>query len=430
MRFFRKPAPLLLLLTLPAAALASPKASAGRNQIVDEGSTVKLDGAGSSDRQGRPLSFDWYQTRGPDVAFGPGDTSKIAFAAPSLPNNEPVALGFRLGVDAGDGKASFDEVFVVVLNRNTAPQAGLEAPGAADRADAVVASAAGSTDRDGDDLRFLWSQTAGPPVRLSGLESAQTVVSFGPLPRGVATPYRVTLRCRVSDGLGGASDAQTVLLVDDAFQKTLQGLGLKTPDAKPDLLAQQMEWGRDDLRRQRMAAVLEAELATSAQAREKKDLRAARRSAINALGIDPSSPRAVETALAADAQEQAAFFERLRRGHAAFIDRDYLSAIRAYSAAAETERANRLTPSLLNVCVAALETQAAASFRPVQTVKLTRPARDPAGSHQLYTEGLMLYANGRLREATAAWKRAVDLDRDNKFAVNAYQRVIAELSPR
>jgi hypothetical protein len=412
----------------PPVAAGAVTAVAGPNQVVADGAPVTLDASRSADRAGRPLRFDWYQFRGPDVKLRGADRSKPTFVAPRLNNNTPVTLGFRLAADAGDGKPSLDDVYVIVLHKNAAPSARIEAPGAADRGDAVVVSAAASTDPDHDDLRFLWTQTDGPAVRFAGVETARTVITFGPLPRGWSYPYRVSLRCRVTDGAGASTVDDTVMLVDDAFQKTLKGLGLKTPDPAPNLLAQQMEWGRADARRARVSAVLSAELDASRAAQERGDAGVARGAALTALGIDPASKEARDAAVGLDDAEEMSFAGRLRKGHAAFVERDYLAALRAYGDAAQTRPANKVTPELSAACLSALELQSA---RPTPATHSARAAaHDPAGSHQLYTEGLVYYASGRLREAVDTWKRAVDLDRDNKFAINAYQRVLAELPPR
>lgn len=81
--------------------LAPPVANAGAAQSVREGTTVRLDGAGSYDACQTLLSFFWEQVSGPSVTLSDSATSRPTFTAPTV-GSAGTALVFRLTVDDGD----------------------------------------------------------------------------------------------------------------------------------------------------------------------------------------------------------------------------------------------------------------------------------------------------------------------------------------
>jgi len=88
-----------------------PTADAGANQTAEEETMVTLDGDGSSDPDGDPLTYSWLQTGGPNVTLTDTDTATPEFTATDV--DSPTDLTFELTVD--DGEASDTDTTVVTV---------------------------------------------------------------------------------------------------------------------------------------------------------------------------------------------------------------------------------------------------------------------------------------------------------------------------
>jgi peptidoglycan/xylan/chitin deacetylase (PgdA/CDA1 family) len=87
-----------------------PVASAGSAQTVSAGSTVQLDGSGSSDPNGDPLTYQWTQTGGPAVTLSSGTVVAPTFTAPTSAST----LTFQLVVNDGTVSSSPSSVTITV----------------------------------------------------------------------------------------------------------------------------------------------------------------------------------------------------------------------------------------------------------------------------------------------------------------------------
>jgi hypothetical protein len=97
-----------------------PVADAGRDQTTTEGRPVALDGRGSIDSDGDPLTYRWVQTAGAAVALSGAAGATPTFIAPPVgPGGE--TLRFHLTVDDGLGGIASDDVMVLVQNVNDPP---------------------------------------------------------------------------------------------------------------------------------------------------------------------------------------------------------------------------------------------------------------------------------------------------------------------
>jgi hypothetical protein len=139
-----------------------PNANAGFDQSVTPGALVRLDGRGSTDPEGLPLTYSWTQTSGPEVTLSGANTATPTFTAPT----GGATLTFQLEVCNTDSLCDTDTVAIIVPG-NMAPTANAGpdqsvAPGAFVQLDGTA-----STDPDGDALTYAWSQFSGPAVTLS-----------------------------------------------------------------------------------------------------------------------------------------------------------------------------------------------------------------------------------------------------------------------
>jgi len=92
---------------------AEPVANAGTDQSVVSAAAVTLDGRGSSDPQGEPLTFTWTQSSGPAVTLSGASGAQPTFSAPVVADGSPAAtLIFSLVV--ADSHATSAPAWVIV----------------------------------------------------------------------------------------------------------------------------------------------------------------------------------------------------------------------------------------------------------------------------------------------------------------------------
>ncbi|BAS29362.1 PKD domain-containing protein [Limnochorda pilosa] len=129
-----------------------PLADAGLDQRVLPGTTVHLDGSGSSDPDGDPLVYEWgFVSRplGSEAALAGASTSTASFVADTAG-----VYAVRLTVEDGRGANDQDEV---TITANTPPLANAGPDQVVPLGATVQLDASGSFDADGDDLMHNWS---------------------------------------------------------------------------------------------------------------------------------------------------------------------------------------------------------------------------------------------------------------------------------
>ncbi len=181
-----------------------PVADAGADQTVDEGSTVTLDGTGSSDPEGVTLTYAW--TSGTTVTLTGGSTSSPTFTAPQV--TADTSLVFTLTVSDGDLSAT-DTVTVTVQDTtepNRAPVADAGPNQTVDEGDAATLNGTGSSDPDGNTLTYAWTQTSGTSVTLTGASTSSPTFT----PPQVTYDRSLVFTLTVSDGEFSSTDTVTV----------------------------------------------------------------------------------------------------------------------------------------------------------------------------------------------------------------------------
>jgi len=176
-----------------------PGVNAGADQSVDAGATVTLSGT-ASDPDGTIAAYLWEQTAGTTVALSGANGAAATFTAPDVSTNE--TLTFRLTVTDDDGAQASDEVSVTVRRVNKRPACDAGRDLFVDAGMMVILSGTAS-DPDGTIVSYLWEQTAGPTVALSGANGA-TAMFTAPEPLADIT---LAFRLTVTDDEGAqASD--------------------------------------------------------------------------------------------------------------------------------------------------------------------------------------------------------------------------------
>jgi peptidoglycan/xylan/chitin deacetylase (PgdA/CDA1 family) len=95
---------------MPPSGNQAPVANAGSAQTVSTGSSVQLDGSGSSDPNGDSLTYQWTQTGGTAVTLSSSTAARPTFTAPSSAGT----LNFRLVVNDGQVNSSPSTVAITV----------------------------------------------------------------------------------------------------------------------------------------------------------------------------------------------------------------------------------------------------------------------------------------------------------------------------
>ncbi|MCY1022814.1 myxosortase-dependent M36 family metallopeptidase [Pyxidicoccus sp. MSG2] len=199
-------------------------ANAGADRVADENTDVSLGGSGTT-QAGGTLTWRWEQVTGPLVVLNGANTATPSFTAPEV--FADTTLTFRLTVSDG-GMRDKDLVEVLVRQVNKAPMAAAGPAQAVDEGSTVTLQGGGE-DPDGDALvHFTWTQVSGPPVTLSGANTATPTFTA---PEVQSSPVDLVFQLVVGDGLLESQLTTTTVTVRNAPRAP-------TVSADPDLSAQ------------------------------------------------------------------------------------------------------------------------------------------------------------------------------------------------
>ena len=182
-----------------------PVADAGPDQTVDEATQVVLDGGGSSDPDGDPITYNWEQMTGPDVVLDDPTSAGPSFTAPDV--TQDTALIFRLTVSDGQ-LAAEDVVSIEVNDLNQLPVADAGPDQIVPVGAEVVLDGSDSFDPDGDSLTYSWEQMSGPAVVLTNPNQAAATFTAPAVQADTTLVFRLT----VNDGKAPSQDQVSILV--------------------------------------------------------------------------------------------------------------------------------------------------------------------------------------------------------------------------
>lgn len=169
-----------------------PVADAGPDQTIRHSTTVMLDGSGSSDPEGEPLSYAW-SLGGQQIASG---------ATPTVGPFSPGTYTIDLTVSDSRGATASDILVLTVTNQTPVADAGPDQTVQGPKI--VTLDGSGSADPDGDAFSYAWS--------LDGIE-----IATGPRPSaGPFADGSHTIGLTVTDSAGATSTDSMTLMVLNA----------------------------------------------------------------------------------------------------------------------------------------------------------------------------------------------------------------------
>ena len=221
-----------------------PIANAGPDQNnIAEGASVTLDGSGNDpDGDNDALTYAWTQVGTPPVALNDADTATPTFTAPADLLTD-ATLEFSLVVNDGTNDSAADSVTIAITGENDRPVANAGSDQRWGKGTEVTLDGTGSSDPDGDNLSYLWSQgTSATTVTLSDTTAAQPTFTIPTaIPEG---PALYTFILVVNDGAlsstnhGGSSstnEATVRIFVRPLFRETIDTQTYSLGNAITDL---------------------------------------------------------------------------------------------------------------------------------------------------------------------------------------------------
>ena len=193
-----------------------PVANAGPNQIVRPGSTVTLDGSGSTNASGvGTLTYSWVVTSRPA-----GSSSILQNQRGVMPTFVADAMGtWLISLTVSNGPASSTVVVSVSTSTSPAPVANAGPNQTVGLGSTVVLNGGGSTSGSGNPLAYAWILKSRPASSAAALTGASTVSPTFAADK----PGSYTAQLIVNDG--GANSAPSTVTIATQIVKPVANAG-------------------------------------------------------------------------------------------------------------------------------------------------------------------------------------------------------------
>jgi hypothetical protein len=233
-----------VIISAAPAANVPPVANAGPDQAVPVGQTVTLNGSGSNDPNGDPLTYSWSFVSRP--AGSAATLSNPVAVQPSFVADVVGAFTVQLIVNDGQVNSPPDSVIVTAATGNLAPVANAGPDQAVNVGQTVTLNGSGSNDPNGDPLTYSWSFVSRPagsaatlsnPVAVqpsfvadtSGNYVVQLIVNDGQ----VNSPPDSVIVAAAAANLAPVANAGPDQAVNVGQTVTLNGSGSNDPNGDP-----------------------------------------------------------------------------------------------------------------------------------------------------------------------------------------------------
>ena len=196
------------IVTVTDSANRPPVVNAGDDQdAVVEGSIVTLDASVEDDDAEDTLTYAWTHNSTLSISFGNSSAVDTTFTAPNV--SEETTIEFTLTVNDGTATVSDKTIVTVIDSPNDPPAVDAGQNMTVNERAAVTLSGSASDPDAGDTVTYAWTRESGPPVTLTGADTARPQFTAP----GVRSDEVIVFRLTVTDGAGTSADDAVAITV-------------------------------------------------------------------------------------------------------------------------------------------------------------------------------------------------------------------------
>jgi|GEM_PF-4368898 len=221
---------------------------------------------------------------------------------------------------------------------------------------------------------------------------------------------------------------------EDQYEKSVQALGEALSfDPENSVLKKHFERVKALVTEERVSEIVRFEKGRAKRYYEEGNYRETVRSCKTILTYRSDDPVAKAYLEYAKKRIEEPIQRSLKIALAHFDQGEFLEAMKHLVIVKEMDPTNQVAARYMSHSIAALKKQASIQYQmnnPKKPVEVYEIHRNPAKSQEFYSQGLMLYSQGNIRDALKLWEKSVRLDDTNSMAKNAYNRALLELEEK